>query len=73
MNTQPDPVLNGLMLAVCLFTILLFSSLFIGCQSAPRGPDPALFPDKAKEYNDGYGDGFRKGFSEGLTYNILAQ
>ena len=73
MNPQPDPILNALLLAVCLFALLMFSSLFVGCRSMPKAPDPALFPDKAQEYNDGYGNGFRKGFHEGLTYNMLSQ
>lgn len=70
---QPEPSPNCILLAVCLFTVLMFSALFVGCKSAPQGPDPALFPEVSKDYNDGYGNGFRKGFQEGLTYNLLAQ
>jgi hypothetical protein len=73
MNMQPEPSPNCILLAVCLFTVLMFSALFAGCKSAPQGPDPALFPDKAKEYNDGYGAGFREGFSEGLAYTLISQ
>lgn len=72
MNQQPDTLLKGLLLSVCLFALLMFSSLFVGCKSY-QGPDPALFPKESQEYNDGYGAGFRKGFSEGLTYNVLTQ
>ena len=70
---QIETTINGLLLSACLFVVLVFSVLTVGCKSVPQGLDPALFPDKAKEYNDGYGNGFRKGFSEGLTYNLLAQ
>ena len=53
--------------------MFILSALLMGCQSHPQAPDPSLFPDKSKEYNDGYGNGFRAGFNEGITYNILTQ
>lgn len=72
MNPPADPILHSIFFAVCLFALLMFSSLFVGCKTY-QGPDPALFPKESQEYNDGYGAGFRKGFSEGLTFNILEQ
>ena len=51
----------------------LVALVLVGCKSAAPIPDPSLFPEKSKEYNDGYGSGFRAGFQEGITYNLLAQ
>lgn len=73
MNLQADPSLNGLLLAVCLYVLLMFSTLFAGCKAVPQGPDAALFPKASQDYNQGYHDGFKKGFSEGLGFNIMSQ
>ena len=51
----------------------LVALVLVGCKSAAPIPDPSLFPEKSKEYNNGYGSGFRAGFQEGITYNLLAQ
>ena len=64
---------SAINMAICLVLMLVLSALLMGCQSRPQVPDPSLFPDKSKEYNDGYGSGFRAGFQEGITYNLLAQ
>lgn len=52
--------------------IIAFITL-AACSSRHSGPDPSLFPEKSKEYNDGYSSGFKKGFNEGLIYNTLSQ
>lgn len=72
MNANQDDIPRGMFLAACLFAVLVLSALFVGCASRYTGPDPALFPDKSKEYNDGYDSGFKQGFHEGLIYNVLA-
>lgn len=73
MMLKPDYSLNGLFIAACLFVLLMFSTLFAGCKTAPQGPDASLFPKASKDYNQGYHDGFKKGFNEGLTFNLMEQ
>ena len=72
MNAHDDTS-SAINMALCLVLMFILSALLMGCQSHPQAPDPSLFPDKSKEYNDGYGSGFRAGFQEGITYNLFAQ
>ncbi len=47
--------------AIAILCLVLAAS----CKTAPTGPDPSLFPNKSKDWHDG----FKKGFNEGLIWN----
>ncbi len=51
--------------AIAILCLLLSAS----CKTVPEGPDPSLFPNKSKDWQDG----FRTGFNEGLNWNAYTE